>query len=218
MTANDDADAPARTPEDTGGPDTGGGIAPDPGDGAGRTEGADDADTGATAGSAADSGPADSGTGMGDDVYQPDGSEIREDSGPLEPEDTLLDRGLDQALDEGYSPPERPLAVEDTGTTAGEQRAGESLDERLRRERPDQPVPSGDGLGDAADTDGELLDPEAGERRSGRLVGPDEGTRSQRDGVTGQDVGIDGGAASAEEAAVHVVPDPEEPPERGGED
>jgi hypothetical protein len=145
---------------------------------------------------------------MGDEVYQPDGSEIREDTGPLEPEDTLLDRGLDETLDEGYSPPERPLAVEDTGTTAGEQRSGESLDDRLRRERPDEGPPAGDGLGDAWDTDGELLDPEAGGPRSGRLVGPDEGAHAREDGVTGRDVGIDGGAASAEEAAVHVVPDP----------
>lgn len=151
-------------------------------------------------------------SGMGDEVYQPDGSEIREDAGPLEPADTLEDRGLDQVLDEGYSPPERPLAVEDTGTTAREQRTGESLDERLRRERPDDAPPVGDGLGDTWDTDGELLDLETGDRRSGRLVGPDEGAHPRRNGLTGQDTGIDGGAASAEEAAVHVVPDPEQPP------
>jgi hypothetical protein len=148
--------------------------------------------------------------GMGDDVYQPDGSEIREDTGPLDPEDTLLDRGLQEALDEGYSPPERPLAVEDTGTTAREQHTGESLDQRLRREVPDERPPDGDGLGDSPDSDGELLDPEAGGPRSGRLVGPDEGAHSRRDGVTGEDIGIDGGAASAEESAVHVVTDPEE--------
>jgi hypothetical protein len=148
--------------------------------------------------------------GMGDELYQPDGSEIREDAGPLEPEDTLVDRGLDDVLDEGYSPPERPLAVEDTGTTADEQRAGESLDERLRREIPDGEPSQGDGLGDSSDSDGELVDDEVGDRRSGRLVGPDEGAHSQHDGVSGEDIGIDGGAASAEEAAVHVVADPED--------
>lgn len=144
-------------------------------------------------------------SGMGDDVYQPDDSEVREDTGPLEPEDTLEDRGLDEVLDEGYSPPERPYAVEDTGTTAREQRTGESLDRRLSREEPEQGGPAGDGIGDASDTDGELLDDEVGDRRSGRLVGPDEGAHPRRDGVTGEDIGIDGGAASAEEAAVHVV-------------
>ncbi|WP_329171923.1 DUF5709 domain-containing protein [Streptomyces sp. NBC_01477] len=148
---------------------------------------------------------------MGDDVYQPDGSEIQEDTGPLEPEDTLDDRGIAEVLDEGYSPPDYPRGVEDVGTTAAEQRAGESLDERLPRERPDIQVRSDDGLGDASDTDGELIDPEAGEPRSGRLVAPDEGVRSRQDGMVGEDVGIDGGAASAEEAAVHVVEDTDWP-------
>ncbi|NUS12224.1 MAG: hypothetical protein HOY69_12625 [Streptomyces sp.] len=152
---------------------------------------------------------------MGDDVYQPDGSEIQEDTGPLEPEDTLDDRGIPEVLDEGYSPPERPFGVDEIGTTAAEQQAGETLDERLPRERPDVQDSGGDGLGDTPDTDGELLDLEAGERRSGRLVAPDEGVHVRRDGMVGEDVGIDGGAASAEEAAVHVVsdsdwPEPEE--------
>lgn len=149
---------------------------------------------------------------MGDDVYQPDGDgEVREDTGPLEPEDTLVDRGIPEVLDEGYSPPEKPFAVDDVGTTAEEQREGESLDERLPRERPDIRPPDGDGLGDATDTDGELLDLEAGAERSGRLVGPDEGVHARRDGMVGDDVGIDGGAASAEEAAVHVVQDADWP-------
>ena len=151
------------------------------------------------------------GNGMGDDVYQPDGSEIREDAGPLEPEDTLLDRGLVDVLDEGYSPPDRPLVVEDTGTTAREQRTGESLERRLRREWPDDGPAPGDGLGDASDTDGELLDAETGDLRSGRLVAPDEGAHSRHDGLIGDDIGIDGGAASAEEAAVHLVPDEDDP-------
>jgi hypothetical protein len=145
---------------------------------------------------------------MGDDVYQPDDSdEIQEDAGPLEPEDTLDDRGIAEVLDEGYSPPERPVGVDEIGTTAAEQQAGETLDERLPRERPDIQVGSDDGLGDATDTDGELVDPEAGDLRSGRLVSPDEGVRVHEDGMVGEDVGIDGGAASAEEAAVHVVED-----------
>ncbi|SHL40545.1 DUF5709 domain-containing protein [Actinacidiphila paucisporea] len=151
---------------------------------------------------------------MGDDVYQPDkDSEILEDAGPLEVEDTLEDRGFPQVFDEGYSPPDRPLAVDEIGTTAAEQRSGESLDERLPRERPDVQPDLDDGLGDASDTDGELVDPEAGEMRSGRLVAPDEGVHERRDGMVGEDVGIDGGAASAEEAAVHVVEDAEWPVE-----
>lgn len=149
-------------------------------------------------------------TGMGDDVYQPDGGEIQEDTGPLEPADTLDDRGIAQVLDEGYSPPEHPLGVNRTGTTASERFQGAPLDELLARERPDQVArPGDDGPGDTTDTDGELLDPEAGDRRAGRLVAPDEGVRGRSLGVVGTDVGIDGGAASAEEAAVHLVDDPE---------
>jgi hypothetical protein len=149
---------------------------------------------------------------MGDNVYQPDGtSEIQEDAGPLEPEDTLDDRGIGDVLDEGYSPPEHPRAVNQVGTTAAEQEAGETLDERLPRERPDIQARRDDGLGDATDTDGELVDWEAGELRSGRLVAPDEGVRVRQEGMVGEDVGIDGGAASAEEAAVHVTQDADWP-------
>jgi len=158
--------------------------------------------------SGVESGTENLGDARGDDVYQPDEGgdrEIREDTGPLDPEDTLIDRGLADVLDEGYSPPDRPLVVEGTGTTDDEQHTGESLDSRLARERPERQAAFGDGLGDSSDTDGELLDPEAGDLRSGRLVAPDEGAHSRQDALTGDDVGIDGGAASAEEAAVHVV-------------
>ncbi|MBT2392099.1 hypothetical protein J7E87_22380 [Streptomyces sp. ISL-1] len=146
---------------------------------------------------------------MGDEVYQPDGSEVQDDAGLLDAEDTLEDPAL-QILSDGYSPPERPWAVERVGTTAGEQRRGESLDERLAEEAPDITVPAGDGLGDAWDTDGELIDDEVGEKRAGRLVAPDEGAhRDLEEDLIAKDVGIDG-AASAEEAAVHVVPEPEQ--------
>ncbi|MET8677924.1 DUF5709 domain-containing protein [Streptomyces sp. NPDC004647] len=152
---------------------------------------------------------------MGDEVYQPDGSEVQDDAGLLEPEDTLDDRGLEAVLDEGYSPPERPWAVESRGTTADEQHRGEPLDERLAHEIPDIAVPEGDGIGDTLDSDGELWDEEVGERRAGRLVAPDEGAHSDEEkDMVASDVGIDGAAASAEEAAVHVVPDAEETDER----
>jgi hypothetical protein len=129
---------------------------------------------------------------MGDEDSNPD---VTEDDGLLDPEDSLLDR--DQ-LDEGYSPPEKPYAVNDWGTTAAEESAGEPLDARLRRELPDGVTDDGDGIGDASDTDGELLDDEVGDRRSGRLA--DDGEE-----LFTEDVGIDGGAASSEEAAVHLV-------------
>ncbi|WP_377273988.1 DUF5709 domain-containing protein [Peterkaempfera sp. SMS 1(5)a] len=145
---------------------------------------------------------------MGDEVYQPQGDEVTDDSGPLEPEDTLVNRGVGQVLDEGYSPPERPLAVNDWGTTAEEQNLGEGLDRRLARELPDLVDGDGDGLGDAVGTDGELLDDEVGDRRAGRLVALDEGAHPDTESeLFASDVGIDGAAASAEEAAVHIVAD-----------
>ena len=49
-------------------------------------------------------------------------------------------------------------------------------------------------------------DSEVGDARAGRLVSPDEGAHDDTDDQAwGRDVGVDGGAASAEEAAVHII-------------
>ncbi|UUU20241.1 DUF5709 domain-containing protein [Streptomyces sp. DSM 40750] len=144
--------------------------------------------------------------GWGDDVYQPDGSEVQDDAGLLDAEDTLVTDGVADPLDRGWSPPERPWAVEHTGVTAAERLRGETLDQRLAEELPDIPYPDGDGIGDSPDTDGEPLDNEVGDLRSGRLVAPDEGAHEDEEsGLIATDVGIDGAAASAEEAAMHIV-------------
>jgi hypothetical protein len=152
----------------------------------------------------------DSGETMGDEVYQPDGADVLDDEGILDAEDTLVDRGSDP-FDEGWSPPERPLGVEHAGTTAAEQRDGESLDQRLAEELPDEGVGDGDGIGDLAFGDGEERDDEVGDDRSGRLVAPDEGSHEdvEKDMIA-SDVGVDGAAASAEEAAIHLVPEEDE--------
>ncbi|MER6425689.1 DUF5709 domain-containing protein [Streptomyces sp. NBC_00760] len=144
--------------------------------------------------------------GWGDDVYQPDGSEIQEDSGLLDVEDTLVDDGVDDPLDRGWSPPDRPWAVERPDVTAAERQHGETLDQRLAEELPDLVMPDTDGIGDCEGTDGELLDNEVGAVRSGRLVAPDEGAHEDEESaLVARDVGIDGAAASAEEAAMHIV-------------
>ncbi|MFH8559834.1 DUF5709 domain-containing protein [Streptomyces sp. NPDC017988] len=150
---------------------------------------------------------------MADDAYQPTGdNEEQEDAAPLDLQDALDERTYDDMLDEGYSPPEKPLGVTKTGTTAAEQHEGETLDERLRQEVPDTQVPEGDGVGDLPGGEGEPVDPEAGGDRAGRLVAPDEGARTDTTKeVVATDEGIDGGAASAEEAAVHVVPEEDLP-------
>ncbi|MEU3948487.1 DUF5709 domain-containing protein [Streptomyces sp. NPDC029526] len=152
---------------------------------------------------------------MADDAYQPTGSnEQQEDAAPLDMQDAIGERTYDDMLDEGYSPPEKPLGVTKHGTTAAEQNEGESLDQRLAQEVPDASAPVGDGVGDLPGGEGEPVDPETGTDRAGRLVAPDEGLRPDRTKETvAEDVGIDGGAAGAEEAAMHVVEDDASLPE-----
>lgn len=128
-----------------------------------------------------------------DDVYE-----------QLTAEDTLDPFGPADPLDAGYSPPERPWAVDDWGVTAREQAEGESLDRRLSREVPEVAAAAGDGIGDSDDTDGEPYDDEVGTARAGRLVILDEDVVPDEE-LFATDVGLDGAAASAEEAAVHVV-------------
>jgi hypothetical protein len=70
----------------------------------------------------------------------------------------------------------------------------------------------GDGLGDTIGTDGELIDDQVGDERAGRLLSweTDVLGAGYGDDYWARDVGIDNGAASSEEAAVHVVPDTQE--------
>lgn len=134
----------------------------------------------------------------------------------LQPEDTLDDRGVDDVLDEGYSPPEQPEGVNRFGTTADEQSEGESLAQHLAEEEPDptalayQPdEPKSEWRSDESDSDTEFPeDEQVGDRRAGRLIAPDEGgsVHDVQERLA-TDAGIDGGAASAEEAAVHVIDD-----------
>jgi hypothetical protein len=116
-----------------------------------------------------------------------------DDDDQLPVEDTLLDRGVDDILDEGYSPPEKWK----------EPRDNETLDELLAEEEPDPAMES--------DDDSEFSEyDEVGDRRAGRLVAPDEGVQEDDESdLLATDVGIDGSAASAEEAAVHVIDDEE---------
>ena len=122
----------------------------------------------------------------------------------LDEAESLDDPDLADQLDEGVSPHEQPWGTDAWGTTPEEEREGQPLAGRLRREDPDTGGDDdyGDGLGDAGDTDGELWDSEVGEARSGRLVLEEDGEDFYAD-----DVGIDGAGASAEEAAIHLVDD-----------
>ncbi|MDK1475856.1 DUF5709 domain-containing protein [Streptomyces sp. 549] len=144
---------------------------------------------------------------MADDVYQPTGgNEEQEDAAPLDLQNAVSERTYDDVLDEGYSPPEKPLGVTKHGTTAAEQHEGETLDQRLAQEVPEAAEPVGDGVGDLPGGEGEPIDREVGDARAGRLTAPDQGVHTDTTKeLVGHDEGIDAGAASAEEAAVHVV-------------
>jgi Family of unknown function (DUF5709) len=140
------------------------------------------------------------------------GDDAQEASLRLEPEDVLEDASTEDVLETGYSPQDRPWAVRDWGTTAFEAEQGESLDGRLAREVPDVTGDDdpADDVGDLPGGEGELRDDQVGDERAGRLAETDAGTGSVPDrepDLVAFDEGIDGGAASAEEDAVHVVPE-----------
>jgi len=132
---------------------------------------------------------------------------MREDQTPVATQADVGLSGIDIAVDEEmtageildreHSPIERPVAVNEYGTTANEQRDGEPHDLRLSREVPDPAmevdVPylsEAEGLGDAP---------------AGRIVDTDEGARTDdvKENVA-IDVGRDEGQRSAEEAAMHT--------------
>jgi hypothetical protein len=110
----------------------------------------------------------------------------------LENDEQLVGPPGGDPLDAGYVPPDRPYALDEDGVTARGMREGDTFEQRLAREEPEeQPV----------DVD-----------RAGRLSGADQGAALETpDDIAAVDVGIDGGAASAEEAAVHVSDDPAGP-------
>jgi len=119
--------------------------------------------------------------------------------------DSLVDsRGLDQPLDEGYSPPEKWSVAEGFGNTPYEEEVGETLDQRIAQEEP-EPDPYVEAEVREAQED---VSGEVGSERAGRLVDEDEGAHPDREAdAIATDVGIDGAAATAEEAAVHVIDD-----------
>ena len=150
----------------------------------------------------------------------------------LEPDEVAYDQDLalgedgeEDVAQRSWVAPDRPLASTQHGTTAEEQLEGSSLEDRLAAEVPDvgterageQVLPDDAPLDDALgeDVSAEDLQPggegdgEVGDLRAGRLVDPDEGAHEDTEkDLVDEDVGIDGGAASAEEAAMHVVEDP----------
>lgn len=137
---------------------------------------------------------------------EPDG-----DVNLLRPQESLDDEETEYDPDTGYSPNERPWEIDRWGLTAAEAARGEDLAHRLARELPDRvDEVDGDGIGDSTDTDGEPLDDQVGGARSGRLIAADLDPADAGSDQWALDVGVDGGAASAEEAAIHVVSEREQ--------
>lgn len=146
------------------------------------------------------------GTGPASGQYDED------DENQLSSEDTLIDRGTDDLLDEGYSPPERPWGPGAFGPS-------ESMDQILAEEEPD-PASRLNVLldndeqkrSDDAERDTEFpRHDEVGRTRAGRLLAPDMGFGEDDEAeLIAADVGISGGAASAEEAAMHIIEEEEE--------
>ncbi|MGZ5416907.1 MAG: DUF5709 domain-containing protein [Nocardioides sp.] len=123
-----------------------------------------------------------------------------DDEDQLQPEDSLVDRGVDDALDEGYSPPEKWSGAERYGNTPWEEEHGESLDQRIAQEEP-EPDPYL-----SAELEDEHVGGEVGNARAGRLVADREESEGDfEQDMEGHDVGIDGAGASAEEAAMHII-------------
>jgi hypothetical protein len=130
---------------------------------------------------------------------------------------------VDNVLDEGYSPPEKPLGVDRWGTTAWEQSQDETIDQRILQEEADPNTAYGAPENESSldEEEGDMVggdDPDAipaendfvGDmgQRAGRLVDPDEGVREdQEKDLVAEDVGISGAGASAEEAAMPIVAD-----------
>jgi hypothetical protein len=139
------------------------------------------------------------------DLDEPDNIE---DEGVLDASDTLDDDAVGDPLDAGYEPADRWSGANRFGTTLAEQHSGESLAQLLSEEEPDvDPYAETDDDEDEVTRRGFEREP-----RAGRLVAADEGFgEDDEPDAVAFDVGVDGGGAGAEEAAIHVVDDPDGP-------
>ena len=149
------------------------------------------------------------------------GSSVDDESQPQSTGDSLVaqDPAVVDPMDVGWNPPEKWSVAQGYGNTPLEESLGESMDQRLRQEEPD-PYRSAELEAKRGELDALVVedpvpsdgsDAQVGDARAGRLVDPDEGARTDAEkDLVGIDVGIDGAAATAEEAAVHVIAAPTE--------
>jgi len=137
----------------------------------------------------------------------PDPGDPFEEEGLPGMNDGLPEKRITGDAQEGIpAPHDEPVAVDDFGTTALEEREGEPLDRRLRREEPDLTAEVDQPADESIDADNPY--PEDRDLRGGRIVEPDEGAHADTEAdEVAYDVGTDGGGFSAEERAMHVEPE-----------
>lgn len=115
----------------------------------------------------------------------------------LQSGDSLIDRGVEDVLDEGYVTPENWSPAQGWGNTPAEMAQRETIEQRIKQEAPEavaRTEPRWNASGESR---------EVGGVRAGRLM--DVRAAGGADATLGIDVGFSGGAASAEEAAMHII-------------
>lgn len=123
--------------------------------------------------------------------------------------DTLDDAPGDDPLDRGVVAPQGWSTGMRPGLATPEEGRGESLDELLAEEEPDL-SDDDDDVWDENATEQDIFRLSAADEadpRSGRLVAGNEGSHlaGSADDLVAEDSGIDGGGATAEEGAIHIV-------------
>jgi|SRR5450631_846447 hypothetical protein len=127
---------------------------------------------------------------FGDSVHE--SGDPAEDTDDLDPTESLTGDDPDEAMQTGYSPPDREPYNLRHMPTAFQESQGETFDERLAEEEPDISAEDPDRTG--------------AQPRAGRLVAPDEGTHADQESeAIATDLGPAGYASSAEEAAMHII-------------
>jgi hypothetical protein len=130
-------------------------------------------------------------------------------------DERALSTRISDGPDPAPLPADRPQGVDRFGTTAEEQRIGESVEYKLARKVPDEdPDPSTEDLTNIPpiqpnpDSPVSMYDIPSETEPVGRLVQPDEGVREDVDkDAIAYDAGEAGGGATAEELAMHEVLD-----------
>lgn len=136
----------------------------------------------------------------------PEPADPFEEEGLASPDPTLeLEHLSGDSYDDQPVPGDRPAGVDEYGTTAAEEAAGEPLDLKLSREMPD--VDPDAATADDSDAAADPF-PADDDERVGRLVQPDQGMPDdeEKDEVASS-VGTDLGGFSAEERAMHIDPE-----------